>query len=155
AKDRLATRTALKAWLEHGMHVFANRYVPANQGHQGSKIADPAERATFWAWEDALEYGTNGLPRPAVTVILHVPVDISLQLIERRGLMKDGHETRAHLELAEKAYLELAQTSPEFTVVECAPGGNRLEDLLSMDAIHELVWVKVKPLLGDAPSAKQ
>jgi hypothetical protein len=69
--------------------------------------------------------------------------------------MKDGHETRAHLELAEKAYLELAQTSPEFTVVECAPGGNRLEDLLSMDAIHELVWVKVKPLLGDAPSAKQ
>src|SRR5512135_3411608 len=71
--------------LDEGTHIVANRYVASNMGHQGSKIADADKRTAFFKWNDELEHGFFGIPRPDVNVILHVPADIAVTLIDGRG----------------------------------------------------------------------
>lgn len=146
ANDRLAAASELSNWLALGTHVVANRYVAANMGHQGSKIESEAARRAFYEWEEELEYEKNGIPRPDLNVILHVPVSVSLALIAQRaaatGASVDGHENRAHLEAAERTYLEIAASFPGFALVECAtPDG---QGILSKEEIHERVWAAVQ-----------
>ncbi len=143
AVDRYAASVDLRRILEAGTNVIANRYVASNMGHQGSKISDASERAAFYRWNDDIEFGLFNIPRPDLNVILHVPVDTSLALIEKRGLAKDSHENREHLEAAKRTYLEIARTFPGFTLIECAPEGR----LLSIPEVHEKVWAAVAPLL--------
>src|SRR5688572_16600219 len=68
--------------LEQGVHMIANRYAASNMAHQGSKIDDPAERAAFFAWNEKLEHETYGIPRPDLNIVLHVPADVSMTLID-------------------------------------------------------------------------
>lgn len=145
ADDRKAAAAEIEGLLAKGVIVVADRYVAANMGHQGGKISDPAERTAFFAWLDALEYSKNGIPRPDMNIILHVPASVSISLIDSRGNAKDGHESDAeHLKRAEETFLEIARTFPGFTVVECAPGSQ----LLTIDEIHGRVWNLIKPLLS-------
>ena len=134
--------------LKRGEHLVSNRYVTANMGHQGSKIADPAARTAFFRWEDEIEYGFFGIPRPDLNVILHVPAEVSMRLIVARGNAMDGHENLEHLKRAEATYLEIASTFPNCVLIECAPGGN----LLSIPEIHELVWAEVSKALVLQPA---
>jgi len=131
--------------LELGVHMIANRYVASNKGHQGSKIADPAERLAFFQWNDELEHGVFGIPRPDLNVILHVPAEVSLKLLAKRGRPPDAHENLEHLKAAEATYLEIARTLQGFALIECAtPDG---KDILPLEDIHEMVWSAVRPLL--------
>lgn len=144
AADRAAAAPEIAAWLAAGDVVVADRYVAANMGHQGGKIADPAERMEFFRWEEALEYGLNRIPRPDLNIILHVPAEISAALVEKRGNVKDGHESDpGHLRRAEQTYLEIARTFPGFRLIECV----RDARIMSREDIHELIWQTVKPLL--------
>src|SRR3989338_6050880 len=92
ADDRKAAAPEIEETLASGTNVIADRYVAANMGHQGGKIEDPAARTAFFRWEEDLEYGTNGIPRPDLNVILHVPAETAVALIDARGNAKDGHE---------------------------------------------------------------
>ena len=144
ATDRAAAAPEIAAWLAAGDIVVADRYVAANMGHQGGKIADPAERMEFFRWEEGLEYGLNRLPRPDLNVILHVPAEISMALVEQRGNVKDGHETDpGHLRRAEQTYIEIARTFPGFRLIECVRDGH----IMRREDISDLVWAAVKPLL--------
>lgn len=143
ALDRYAAAPRIRAWLDAGKVVVANRYVASNMGHQGSKERRTDERMAFYRWNDELEFGLFAIPRPDLNVILHVPAAVSLTLIEKRGLAKDEHENLAHLEAAERTYREIAATFPGFTAVECMDG----ERLLSIPEVHERVWAAVLPLL--------
>lgn len=134
--------------LAKGEHRIANRYVASNMGHQGSKIDDPAARAAFFAWNDELEHGFFGIPRPDLNVVLHVPAETSIRLIDGRGNVKDGHENVEHLRRAEATYLELARTFPNFALIECVRDGR----LLSIPEIHELVWAEVSKALALQPA---
>ncbi len=130
--------------LERGAHVVANRYVASNMGHQGAQILDPEARAEFFRWNDDLEHGLFGIPRPDLNVILHVPSEVTMTLIDKRGNEKDQHENLEHQRAAEAAYLELARSFPNFALVECVVDGR----LLSIDEIHELVWTEVRKTLA-------
>lgn len=143
AVDRYASSAGMRRALEAGKNLVANRYVASNMGHQGSKERRQQERVAFYRWNDELEYGLFGIPRPDLNVILHVPVDVSLSLIEKRGNVKDIHENRGHLEAAEATYLEIARMFTGFALVECVEESR----LLSIPEVHEKVWAAVAPLL--------
>ena len=143
AIDRFGARRGMIATLDAGTHLVANRYVASNMGHQGSKIDDLAERMSFYHWNDKLEFSLYGVPRPDLNIILHVPVDVALTRIDSRGLEKDAHENRAHLEAAERTYFEIARTFPGFCLIEGVEDGR----ILSIPEVHEKIWKVVRPLL--------
>lgn len=152
AIDRYAASREIQGWLDDGKVVIADRYAGSNMGHQGAKIADDAERERFYAWEEEFEFGLMGIPRPDLNLVLHVPAAISLDLIRGRaegnkhGGADDLHENLAHLQAAERAFLEIAGRFDGFRLIECAPSGT----LLSREEIHGLAWDAVLPRLPAA-----
>ncbi len=130
--------------LEQGTHMVLNRYVASNMGHQGSKISDPKERSAYFRWNDDLEFGIFGIPRPDINLILHVPAEVAISLIDGRGIAKDGHENLEHLKRAEATYLEIARSFPNFVLIECMDSAG---NLMTPEKIHDLVWTHIQPLL--------
>jgi dTMP kinase len=155
AADRFESSAEIKKWLEKGYIVIANRYVSANQIHQGGKIANSKKRQEFIEWLNEMEYGVFKIPRPDIVFYLSLPVAISLDLIkdrDRDGKMKrqylkkkkDVHENDTNfLVNSRKSALWLVKTQKEFTQIDCATGGN----LRTREDISEEVYEKVKKVL--------
>ncbi len=146
ALDRFDASADLRAALERGAFIISNRYVSANKGHQTGKITDPDEQATFVAWLNEVEYGWLNIPKPDLTLLLHVPADIGFELSRSRdGEKTDIHQKDIeHLRAAERAYLRLPEIDKveNWQTIECTTDGK----LLPIDEIHELVWKKIVPL---------
>lgn len=149
AADRYAASFEIKEWVKQGKIVISNRYVAANMAHQGGKIKEAKERAAYFKWLENLEYELFDIPRPDLNLILHVPAAVAQGLAEARakqnGLSKqDIHETDLdHLQNAEKVYLEIATSFPNFTLIECAEGGQ----IMDIGVIAEKVLAEVKKSL--------
>ena len=56
ACDRYVASKNIYEWLYQGKVVVADRYVSANQAHQGCKIKDPEERERYLEWLENLEF---------------------------------------------------------------------------------------------------
>lgn len=146
AIDRFDASFEIRELLNSGKIVIADRYVTANAGHQGGKIIDEAERIKFFKWLDNLEYGTFGIPKPDLNIILHVPAETSQKLIAERSKIDanrktDIHETDInHLKNAELVYLQIAKLFPNTKLVECMEG----ENLMTIQQIHNKVWELVR-----------
>lgn len=153
AVERFHMSAEMRALLENGTDIVSDRYVSANKGHQMAKIADPDERRKFLNWLNTFEYRLMDVPKPDLTVMLHVPSEIAYELIGKKdergyldGKKRDIHEADAgHLKAAEQAYLELPMLDAVETwkVIECAPDGT----LLSIEEIHERLYALVKQTL--------
>ena len=74
AADRFESKEKIEGFLKKGYVVIANRYVSANQIHQGGKIASAKKRAEFIKWLDEMEYKVFKIPRPDVTLYLSLPI---------------------------------------------------------------------------------
>jgi dTMP kinase len=145
AIDRYDAGHQIRAWLEAGAVVVADRFVSSNMAHQGGKISSPAERTAFLQWEEEMEYGLLNLPRPDLTVILHVPTAISQKLLKQRDAVQDIHQRDIrHLQDAEAAYLEIARTFPQYRLIECVKD----DELMTREQIHELLWQQIQDLLA-------
>lgn len=144
ADDRKAAAEEIRAWLETGRNVIADRYVASNMAHQGCKFVDPAERQAFFTWDHNLEFVQNDLPRPDANIILHVPAATAQQLAAARGKLDGNEADLDYLQAAEQVYLEIARTFPGFRLIECIRDGQ----LMSMTEIHELVWTEVRALMA-------
>jgi dTMP kinase len=152
AVDRFDASFKIREWLDNGKIVISNRYVTANAGHQGGKISDDGERIKYFKWLDNLEYNTFGIPKPDLNIILHVPAEISQQLVDKKDASmrtyaegenkkRDMHEADLnHLQNAERAYLEIANLFPNTKLVECTADGK----LMSPKAVHNKVWELVR-----------
>ncbi|MSR85206.1 thymidylate kinase [Candidatus Uhrbacteria bacterium] len=146
AVDRFDASFQIRKSLEAGTIIISNRYVSGNKGHHMGRIKDPKERETFLAWLNNLEYEIFGIPKPDLTILLHVPADIGYQLVaskDERGYLdgkkRDIHEADPeHLRDAEAAYLELPRIdqAEHWQVLECMENNQ----LLSIEAIHEKLW---------------
>lgn len=154
ALDRYEAAKDIRAALADGKIVLANRYVGSNMAHQGGKFADPVEQRGFFVWEDNLEYQLLDIPRPDINFFLRVPADITQKLIEERaarsGAELDGHERdRNFLKKSLATYDLLCRLFPkDFLAIECTKGGQ----MLSVAAINNLLWAKIKPRLpADKP----
>src|SRR5665213_3030512 len=85
AADRFETKEKIEKWLKEGNIVVANRYVSANQIHQGGKIKSAKKRQAFIEWLDEMEYGVFKIPKPDVTIYLNLPLPLIKKLLKHRN----------------------------------------------------------------------
>lgn len=136
AVDRFASfRLNWKKEYDEGAIVIANRYTTANAIHQLTKL-DESEHEAFLEWLYDFEFVKLGLPAPDLTLLLKVPVEKSLELIDVRGEKKDIHENREHLKKAALA-AEKCASSWGWESLSCV---NDKGELLSREEIAESVY---------------
>lgn len=154
AADRYESSEEIRNWLKKGYVVIANRYVSANQIHQGGKIKSEKKRNDFIKWLDEMEYDVFKIPRPDVTLYLSLPVNIVLQLLKDRESSKmkraylkkkkDVHEADVNfLKNSIKSALKLEKEVKNFIKIECSKEGK----ILSREQIHEMIYAKVKKII--------
>lgn len=154
AADRFESSEEMRDWLKKGYIVIANRYVSANQIHQGGKIKNTKKRNNFIKWLDEMEYGVFKIPHPDVTLYLNLPINIVSRLLKHRDSSKmkraylkkkkDVHEADVNfLKNSIKSALKLEKEIPNFIKIDCAPEG----EILSREIIHEKIYKKIKKVL--------
>ncbi len=154
AADRWESKEKIEKWLKEGCIVIANRYVSANQIHQGGKIKDDRKRAEFINWLDQMEHKVFKIPIPNIVFYLALPISVTQKLIRERAKtgVKRAYLRRKtdiveydlnYLENSRKSALWLAKTQKNFLKIDCAPKG----EILPREDIHEEVYKKVKILI--------
>ncbi|MEK7572314.1 MAG: dTMP kinase [Patescibacteria group bacterium] len=154
AADRWESSEEIRKWLKNGYIVIANRYVSANQIHQGGKIKSAKKRADFIKWLNQMEYEVFKIPKPDVTLYLNLPINIILQLLKGRNSSKmkreylkkkkDVHESDVNFLInSRKSALKLIKEIPNFIKIECSEKGK----ILSREQVHEKVYAEVKKVI--------
>ena len=123
AADRKYNIDKIIFLLDNGYNVILDRYIYSNMAHQGGKIKDKKNRVEMYDWLDNLEFGLMNLPKPDITLFLHMPYEVAKELKKNRPESPDGHERdKNHLLMAEHSYLELAERY-NFETIECSENG--------------------------------
>lgn len=154
AADRFESRPKIEAWLKAGYVVVLDRYVSANQIHQGGKIHDAKKQREFLGWLDMMEHGVFGLPRPDVIIYLDVPVEVSQKLLSheeqqrKKVYLKKGQKDLAetnvkHLSESRENALRLVKKLNRWERISCTAKG----EMLSREKIAEKVWSVVEKTL--------
>lgn len=152
AADRWESKKKMDLWLKKGYVVIANRYVSANQIHQGGKIKDLAERIEYLRILDEMEYRVFGIPRPNVVFFLNVPVAFEKKLLGERakttetgtGKKLDVHEKNEEfIENSYKTAIWLSENQPEWQKIDCVEN----DQLRTRESIHNEIYEKVKILI--------
>ena len=153
AADLWESSKEIKKWLDAGYMVVLDRYVSANQIHQGGKIRSSKKRADFLKWLNEMEYKVFKIPKPDITIYLSLPINLIGRLIKERnkksvrayaGNKKDVHEVDLEFQKnSRESAIWLAKVLKNFKKVDCAPRG----ELLSREDINEMVYGKVKKIL--------
>ena len=144
AADRLYNLPKINKLLDKAVNVLLDRYCWSNFAHQGGKIENGEERLKIFDFLEKLEFNLLGLPKPDITIFLHMPYKAALKLRENRVDEKaDQHENNPdHLKNAEKTYLELAKRY-NFSTIKCAEK-DKAKDI---DEIAKLVYKTVHNVL--------
>jgi len=158
ALDRFEAAPKIRQALEEGKVVLANRYVGSNMAHQGTKFNHAEERRGYFIWLDNLEFEMLKSPRPTLSFVLRVPAEISQQLVDKKAARsytdkkRDIHEADLdHLKKALAVYDDMCQLFPkDFQRIDCTRDGA----LLEIDAVHDIIWQKVLPMLPPKKKAK-
>ncbi len=132
AADRKYNIDKVLDYLNRGYDVIVDRYTSSNMAHQGSKITDPEQRFYMYQWIDKLEYWLLGLPKPDITIFLHVPYQNSLELKKNRLSLDEYEQSKTHQVQAEEAYQELSELY-HWDTIECVENGT----IKSIEEIHE------------------
>ena len=109
AADRKYNIKEVKDYLDKDYFVILDRYITSNLAHQGSKIKDKDERFNMYQWIDKLEYWLLELPKPDMTIFLHMPFEYSRDLRKNRSSLDEHEKDEEHLKHAEACYLELRE----------------------------------------------
>ena len=140
AADRLYNIDKINSYLKQDINVFLDRYVVSNMAHQGGQITDKTERKRMYKWLEDLEYGLLNLPKPDITIFLHMPYEYSLVLKSTRSEALDELEkSKEHLIAAERAYLELVELYG-FDKIECVRDGK----IRTIQDINDELILKLK-----------
>lgn len=122
AADRLYNIDKIKFLLDNGVNVILDRYVYSNMAHQGGKLDSESDRNSMYDWLDNLEFNLLELPKPDISVFLHMPFEFSLILKKNREEDMDQNEKdKNHLINAENAFIELAKKY-DFYTIQCSDG---------------------------------
>jgi thymidylate kinase len=156
AADRFESSKEIRKWIDHGYTVLADRYVSANQIHQGGKIKSLAERKQFLAWLEKMEYGVFCIPKPDLVVYLDVPFEVSQYWLKQKvakrkkqSYLKGGRKDVAednliHLKESRNSALALQKANKDWVKVECCKGMY----CLLPEQIHEQIFEILKKRLG-------
>jgi len=143
AADRFESSKKIKQWLDEGKVVILDRYVSANQIHQGGKIKDDQQRETFLNWLDKIEHGIFNIPRPDIILYLDVDPNISQQAMQIRA-PKDGHESNLDFQKdSHSQSLKLVEQMNNWQRIQCDKDGQ----FLPIEEIHKKIWDVIKNML--------
>jgi dTMP kinase len=150
AADRYESSGLIKEWIKEGFIVLADRYVSANQIHQGGKINEDEQRKVFLKWLDDLEHGVFDLPRPDAIFYLHLPIDLSIRLIVERAKIEnidpDLAESNAkHLLESQQSAVSIVKDNNDWFKIDCATEDEK--NIKSREEIHEMIWAKLQPFI--------
>lgn len=154
AADRFESKQKIEAWLKKGYIVVLDRYVSANQIHQGGKIHDTKKQKEFLEWLDQMEHGVFGIPRPDQIIYLDVPIEVAMKLLAGEKIkqskvylkkkQKDQAESnQKHLTESRANALKLVKKLNKWTKIECTKNG----ELLSREMIALKVWEVVSKII--------
>ncbi len=157
ALDRYEAAPKIRKALADGKIVLANRFVGSNMAHQGTKFYNPEERRGYFIWLDNLEFEMLHVPRPTMSFVLRVPAEIAQNLVDRKedraytDKKRDIHEADlSHLLRSVEVYDDLTQLFPkDFQRIDCVRDGQ----LLPVEAVQDLIWQKIHPMLPEPPLA--
>jgi dTMP kinase len=120
-----------KYYLDNDTIIISDRYTQSNLIHEGSKFIARNDLNKnqmldqFSDWLYNFEYVDLELPKPTATIYLHVPTDVTIELIKNRNNKitnmseKDINERDiSHLYNSEKAGLYYAR-SQNWHIIEC------------------------------------
>lgn len=154
AADRFETAGKIRQWLAGGYTVLADRYVSANQIHQGAKIRDYRKRKKFLKWLEIMEYKIFSLPYPDLVIYLDVPHNVSRRWLRQKAAQRKKRYLRGRRDVVENnlAYLRqaranalyLARVNKNWRKIICCRGSF----CLSPEKIHEKVLGLVKKSLA-------
>lgn len=146
ALNRHEDKEEIEKLIRHNDIIIFDRYVSANQIHQGGKIKDIGKRKEFLKELDILEYGKFGIPKPNLVFFLDLPTHLSQKLIDKRNLAekrdylvgkKDVHEEDSDFKKnSYEAALWLAKTQPGWTRINCEKDG----EVRPANEIHEEIY---------------
>jgi dTMP kinase len=153
AADRFEAKDKIEKWLRQGFIVIADRYVSANQIHQGGKITNIKKRQEFIEWLDEMEYKVFKIPKPNIVFYLDLPLKVALKLIKERDLIKKrnylGHKKDVHekdvnfLKNSYKAAQWLSKNQKNWITIDCVKNGM----IDSRENIHKKIYyaiIKIK-----------
>ena len=137
----LKLKPEIEKYIDKGYYVILDRYTSSNQAHQGSKILDADDRFDMYQWIDKLEYWLLKLPKPDITIFLHVPFDKTIELRKNREFIDEHEKSEEHLKNAEKAYIELSELY-NWNRIECIKN----DKLRSIEDISEEILKIIKDM---------
>jgi dTMP kinase len=154
AADRWESKNEMEKWLKDGCIVIANRYVSANQIHQGGKISNTKKRQDFIKWLDTMEHEIFKIPRPDIVFYLYLPIEMVSALLKKRQSSKmkraylkkkkDVHESdRDFMVNSIKSALWLAKKEKNWVKIDCDGQGF----IQPKENIHEMIYKEVKRIL--------
>lgn len=151
AADRKYNIEKINFLLDNGYIVILDRYIYSNMAHQGGKIEDKKERLDMYNWLDKLEFDLMDLPKPDITIFLHMPFEVASKLKAKREEAPDGHERDMHhLIMAELSYIELAKKY-DFKTVECSSDG----EAKSIEEINDVIYEILKKFMKSKDKCKK
>jgi dTMP kinase len=151
--DRLANKGPLESWVRHGGVRLQDRYVESNSGHQGGKLPTKEARIAYIKGNAEIEYGTNGLIMPDLTLLFTLAPDLAREYVAKKAkrdytdLTHDIHENDPfHLQNANESFLLLKELYPERVhhIDITAEDGKAMR---SREEISQDVIKAVRPLL--------
>lgn len=143
AADRRQSLPYLKQLIKENDVVIFDRYVEANLIHQGGKIEMNSERRRFAEKIMKIEYDILELPKPDVTIYLHIPYEVSIKRAKLRA--KQRGETPDIVEMDKKyvtnSYMAAQMFWSHFNwqIVSGVIENDTIYTELTEDEIHEKV----------------
>lgn len=151
AGDRFETAPKIRRWIEDGYMVILDRYVSANQIHQGQKIKDSLKRREFLSWLSKMEYSVFKIPKPDAVIYLDVPLERSLENLKKKKpeLYKENRSDQTETDIQ---YLQnslecarwLSSQDADWYKINC---GTQDDQLRSIQDIHEEIYHVIKSLI--------
>jgi dTMP kinase len=146
AADRFEASKIIQQWLDNGFIVITDRYVSANQIHQGGKIKNSDKRKEFLQWLDTLEHKVFRIPRPELVIYLDVPYEVSREWLKRKvaqrkkkylkGKKDVAEDNLMHLKISRNTALELEKNNKNWEKISCCKG----MICMSPEGVHEEVY---------------
>jgi dTMP kinase len=146
AGDRNNAKSRISQWLEEDYFVIVDRYVYSNMAFQGAKLPELSEKLKLKDWIHHLEYEYHQIPKPNLSVFLHMDFGFISQKLKdaREGDDReylegkaDIHESSLELQKnVELEYLRLVEEENDFHRIDCFDE-NRLT--LPPEKIHQKI----------------
>jgi dTMP kinase len=152
AGDRWEIKDQMNKWLDEGSIIISNRYVSSNMAHQGAKISNINERNKFFKWIEELEYKVYAIPKPDLIIYLHVPTEVSQELIKVKVQNEKGFKSEVdmhekdvnYLQRVQNIYIDIAKEDNSWFTIDCS----RNNQIISKEEIAEKVWKFVSKILN-------